>query len=72
MSSHETNKRLLLASNIFSELLCISSVEEEPELSVAEMKEKKMFENKRKAHYNMKEQMLRARQLMEEEDEDDG
>lgn len=37
----------------------------------AEERKAKDFENKRKMHYNMKEQMLRARQLMEEEDDDD-
>ena len=45
--------------------------DEDTHLTAEEIVKKKKFENARKAHYNMKEQMLRARQLMEEEDEDE-
>ena len=44
---------------------------DEPEKTEAEKAKEKAFASKRAQHYNMREQMLKARQLLADEDDED-
>ena len=50
---------------------CLAEPDSDDDLSPAEKKKKTDFKSKRSDHYNMKAAMLKARQMMEEEDDEE-